>query len=156
MKSGPELWAEVSDPASLGSHLGAFGPIRITRTADGSLVEWEGERAAGRLELASAGFGTRVVLEAQAATVAPAPPGADVPTAAAEVAPEPEPATRPGFWARLVWRRPPPRPAPGGPPPATAAPAARVPVLSDDEVMRVLESTLEALGSARRRPFANS
>src|SRR5664280_169794 len=31
VKSPPELWAEISDPASLARHLGEFGEIRITR-----------------------------------------------------------------------------------------------------------------------------
>lgn len=95
VKSCPELWAEVSDPDALGAHLAAFGPIRITRTAEASLVEWEGERASGRLELAPAGFGTRVVLEAEVACCEPTspaqgwwarhfrpPPGAGVPVIA--------------------------------------------------------------------------
>ena len=65
VKSGPELWAEVSDPEALAGHLSAFGDIRITRTAGSSLVEWEGERAVGRLALEPSGFGTRVVLSAE-------------------------------------------------------------------------------------------
>src|SRR3954464_14542093 len=67
VKSGPELWAEISDPAALGEHFAAFGEIRITRVADASLVEWEGERAAGRLELEPSGFGTKVELSAEVA-----------------------------------------------------------------------------------------
>ena len=31
VKSPPELWAEVSDPASLSRHLGELGEVRITR-----------------------------------------------------------------------------------------------------------------------------
>ncbi len=124
VKSGPELWAEVSDPEALGSHLAAFGPIRITRTADASLVEWEGERASGRLELAPAGFGTRVEIEARVlpAETRPAPPA--------------------GFWTRVLRRRPDPVPAP--------------PAIPEGDAMRVLDTTLDALGAARRRPFSRS
>ena len=32
VKSPPELWAELSDPAALARHLGELGEIRITRT----------------------------------------------------------------------------------------------------------------------------
>jgi hypothetical protein len=73
VKSGPELWAEVSDPAALNAHFAAFGEIRITRVSDASLVEWEGERAAGRLELEPSGFGTRVQLSAEVAETPPPP-----------------------------------------------------------------------------------
>ena len=71
VKSGPELWAEVSDPEALGSLLEPFGEIRITRVTDASLVIWEGERAAGRLELEPSGFGTRVNLSAEVAATPP-------------------------------------------------------------------------------------
>ncbi len=73
VKSGPELWAEVSDPEALGSLLEPFGDIRITRVSDASLVVWEGERAAGRLELEPSGFGTRVHLSAEVGHAAPPP-----------------------------------------------------------------------------------
>ena len=122
VKSGPELWAEVSDPEALGAHLEAFGEIRITRTADASLVEWEGERAAGRLALEPSGFGTRVEIAAEPAV--------------AESEPQP-PSSR---WARLLRRRP-------EPPPRAE------PVIDEDEVVRVMTATLDALGSARHRPF---
>lgn len=112
VKSGPELWAEVSDPEALAAHFAAFGEIRITRTADAALVEWEGERAAGRLALAPAGFGTRVEIAARPAA-----------------GPSPK-----GLWARL--RRTPAEP-----------------VIAPAEVERVMTETLDALGSARHRPF---
>src|SRR4051794_40637969 len=108
VKSGPELWAEVSDPGALAGHLAPFGEIRITRLAESSLVEWEGERATGRLELEPSGFGTRVVLEARAVTPEPvAPP-------AAQPAPAPP---RAGFFARLFGRRSAPAPVAVAPPP---------------------------------------
>src|SRR3954464_14519534 len=79
VKSGPELWAEISDPAALGEHFAAFGEIRITRVADASLVVWEGERAAGRLELEPSGFGTKVELSAEVATRVVDPEPVDLP-----------------------------------------------------------------------------
>jgi hypothetical protein len=65
VKSPPELWAEVSDAESLARHLGEFGEIRITRLEAESTVAWEGERASGTVELAPAGWGTRVTLTAR-------------------------------------------------------------------------------------------
>ncbi len=41
VKSPPELWAELSDPAALARHLGEFGEIRITRIEPESAIEWE-------------------------------------------------------------------------------------------------------------------
>ena len=133
VKSGPELWAEVSDPGALAGHLAPFGEVRIARTDPETVVEWEAEHGAGRVELAASGFGTRVELTAEIA----APP-----------APEPPPAEpdRGGRWARLLRRRP---EAPEPPPPPAPAP-----VLSDDEALRVLTETLDTLGRARHRPFS--
>ena len=137
VKSSPELWAEVSDPEALGAHFAAFGPIRITRTADAALVEWEGERAAGRLALEPSGFGTRVEIAAEPASMElPAPP-----------APAPPPVPRAGLFARLFRRAPQPPPAPPAPEPV------RVQVIGEDEVIAVMTATLDALGSARHRPF---
>ena len=65
VKSPPELWSELSDPAALARHLGEFGEIRITRLEPESRVEWEAERARGSVELAAAGWGTRVTLTAE-------------------------------------------------------------------------------------------
>jgi hypothetical protein len=139
VKSGPELWAEVSDPEALGAHFAAFGEIRITRTADASLVVWEGERAAGRLALAPSGFGTRVEIEGEpAARELPPPPQ-----------PEPEPAPRPGLFARLLRRG-----AEEPDPPAPPAEPVRVPAIPEDEVVAIMTATLDALGSARHRPFS--
>lgn len=138
VKSGPELWAEVSDPDALGAHFAAFGEIRITRVADASLVEWEGERAGGRLALEPSGFGTRVELTARIAeNELPPPP-----------APAPPPAPKRGWWARHFRRAPEPATSPPAPPPT------RVVAMADDEALAVLTSTLDALGSARHRPFS--
>ena len=43
VKSPPELWAELSDPAALARHLGELGEIRITRTEPEKIVEWEAD-----------------------------------------------------------------------------------------------------------------
>jgi hypothetical protein len=165
VKSGPELWAEISDPEALGAHFAAFGEIRITRVADASLVEWEGERAAGRLELEPSGFGTRVEMTAEVATVElppielPPPPE----PVAVEPEPEPEPVPEPkrGFFTRLFARKPTPAPEPAtapepvyvAPPPPPPEPR-REPAIPHDEALAVLTATLDALGSARHRPFS--
>ncbi|HEV7773304.1 MAG TPA: hypothetical protein VGO48_08490 [Conexibacter sp.] len=94
MKSPPELWAEVSDAASLARHLGEVGEITITRLEPETTVAWEGERASGTVELAPAGWGTSVTLTAEPVATAdepPTPEPAPEPIAVAE--PEPEPAT---------------------------------------------------------------
>jgi hypothetical protein len=65
VKSPPELWAEVSDAASLARHLGEVGEITITRLEPETTVAWEGERASGTVELAAAGWGTAVTLTAE-------------------------------------------------------------------------------------------
>src|SRR3712207_8062279 len=65
VKSPPELWAELSDPAALGRHLGEFGEIRITRLEPEDTVAWEGDRARGTVRLEPSGWGTRVTLTAE-------------------------------------------------------------------------------------------
>jgi hypothetical protein len=151
VKSPPELWAELSDPAALGRRLGSFGPIRITRAEPESTVTWEGERARGTVELEPSGWGTKVTLaatvEGETVEIEAAPP------------PEPEPALEPEPGPRrprlAFWRRrttplvppPPPEPArePEPEPPASEA---------ADGVDAVLTAALDALGSAHHRPFS--
>jgi hypothetical protein len=82
VKSPPELWAECSDAASLARHLGQFGEIRITRLEPETAVAWEGELASGTVRLEPSGWGTRVILTAEAA---------EEPEAAVEPVVEPEP-----------------------------------------------------------------
>jgi hypothetical protein len=135
VKSPPELWAEISNEANLGRHLAEFGEIRITRADAETTVAWEGDRASGTVELAPAGWGTKVVLtvtpvaeEAAAAPVAAEPEPEHEPELDLEpVATAPPPAARPaplrarrGLLARLLrrWRAPRPAveiPAPGPP-----------------------------------------
>src|ERR1700716_2562696 len=62
VKSPPELWAEISDPASLARHLGEFGEIRITRIEPEQRVEWEADDASGSVVIKPSGWGTKVKL----------------------------------------------------------------------------------------------
>lgn len=62
VKSPPELWAELSDPAALARHLGELGEIRITKVKPEQSVEWEAEAAKGKVELKPSGWGTKVTL----------------------------------------------------------------------------------------------
>lgn len=138
VKSGPELWAEVTDPAAVGRHLEAFGSVRITHAEPERLVEWEGDRARGTVRLEPSGLGTRVVLTAD--TRPPAPPP-DEPQ-------EPVAGRRAGLW-RLFARRAANAPA------ATREPAAE-PSVPDDRATEALSRTLDALGAARHRPFSRA
>jgi hypothetical protein len=127
VKSPPELWAELSDPAALARHLGEFGEIRITRTQPESVVEWEGDRASGRVRLDPSGWGTRVTLTAE-------PVAAAAPVAAAEPAR--------GLWARLFRRRRAPEPEPAPLPP------------DPEDGVATLTGVLDTLGAAHHRPFS--
>ncbi len=71
VKSPPELWAELSDPASLARHLGEFGEIRITRIDPEQAVEWEAEDASGSVQIKPSAWGTKVTLTATRETVQP-------------------------------------------------------------------------------------
>jgi len=62
VKSPPELWAELSDPASLARHLGELGEIRITRVEPEKTVEWEAADTTGKVLLKASGWGTKVTL----------------------------------------------------------------------------------------------
>jgi hypothetical protein len=64
VKSPPELWAELSDPALLARHLGELGEIRITRVEPEQKVEWEAENTSGTVQIKPSGWGTRVTLTA--------------------------------------------------------------------------------------------
>lgn len=92
VKSPPELWAELSDAASLAKHLGEFGEIRITRLEPETVVAWEGDRANGTVSLEPAGWGTRVTLTAMAVE---AERVVEIVAAAPAVEPEPEPLPEP-------------------------------------------------------------
>lgn len=94
VKSPPELWAELSDEDALARHLEQFGEIRITRVEPETTVAWEGDRASGTVELAPAGWGTKVTLTAALPEAQEAPPAAEEPDAPAE-RPSPVIALRP-------------------------------------------------------------
>jgi hypothetical protein len=113
VKSPPELWAELSDPAALARHLGELGEIRITRIEPEKAVEWEAADTTGKVTLTPSGWGTKVTLTAARELSAPEPPPEPEPAIEVEpepepepiVAEEPEPEPHPGFFARLFRRR---------------------------------------------------
>ncbi len=170
VKSPPELWAEISDVASLARRLEEFGEIRITRTEPETTVAWEGDRARGTVELEVSGWGTKVTLTAEPTVIAaepepvaePAPEPAPEPEAVAEpepepaavVVPEPAPAPRrPGFFARLFGRKvPEPSPtvaeATPEPPMLEPAPAPVIPL----PVVPAVEPEVEEPAPAAQAP----
>jgi hypothetical protein len=103
VKSPPELWTELSDPAALARHLGEFGEIRITRIEPEQRVEWEAENATGSVMIKPSGWGTKVTLSVtkeasepdaqQSPEPEPAPDAPPEPEA--QQPPEPEPAPEP-------------------------------------------------------------
>jgi len=87
VKSPPELWAELSDPAALARHLGELGEIRIVRTEPESTVEWTAENITGTVSIKPSGWGTNVKLtvtrelaETTSAASSQPEPGEDEPT----------------------------------------------------------------------------
>jgi hypothetical protein len=64
VKSPPELWAEISDPAALARQLGEFGEIRITRVEPEQRVEWRAGDTSGSVAIKPSGWGTKVKLTA--------------------------------------------------------------------------------------------
>ncbi|HLM86226.1 MAG TPA: hypothetical protein VK272_08580 [Solirubrobacteraceae bacterium] len=133
VKSPPELWAELSDPAALARHLGELGEIRIVRVKPETTVEWAAENnTTGTVSIKPSGWGTKVTLrvereldettgpEPEPAAVSELEPEAEPATvsgreleteAVSELAPEPVPTDdtshgrRRGFFARLFGRR---------------------------------------------------
>lgn len=175
VKSPPELWAELSDPASLARHLGDFGEIRIARVEPEQSVEWEADAVSGTVQLKPSGWGTKVTLTAvretpdrseigqQAAEPEPEP----TPTPAPE--PDPTPARRPRLFARIFRRRHREPPAPTSaldPEPAPeaeqrpdlvaelAAELARVEEAMAEQDAERLSVVLDRLGAAHHRPFS--
>jgi hypothetical protein len=86
VKSPPELWAELSDPAALARHLGELGDIRITRTEPEKTVEWVAENTNGTVSIQPSGWGTNVKLSVTRELEEPAV----APEAEAAVEPEPD------------------------------------------------------------------
>jgi hypothetical protein len=141
VKSVPEVWAELSEDGVLARMFrGRFGEIRLTHLTPESSIEWEGELAAGLVELEPSFFGTRVRLSALIAE-APPPPS---PPAVAVAAPP-----RIGLLARLFGRRPPPRPQ--APPPLVQPPP---PEIDPQQARDALTAILDEIGAARHRPFS--
>lgn len=141
VKSPPELWAELSDPASLGRHLEGLGEIRIVRTEPESVIVWEGDGISGAVTLKASGWGTKVTLTASRRppeppappepepepetepAVEPEPEPEPVLTATPRATAEPEPEPKVGFFARIFRRRRPKvEPAPEPEPQAEAQP----------------------------------
>jgi hypothetical protein len=117
VKSPPELWAELSDPAALARHLSELGEIRITRIEPEKTVEWEAADITGKVLLKPSGWGTKVTLTVARELPAPEPPLEPEPLMEVEPEPEQEPVAveepepevaleepeprSPGFFARL-------------------------------------------------------
>ncbi|HUN79067.1 MAG TPA: hypothetical protein VMU32_09115 [Solirubrobacteraceae bacterium] len=167
VKSPPELWAEISDPASLARHLGELGEIRTVRTEPETSVEWEATDVRGTVDIEPSGWGTRVTLSVVRET--PAPESAAPEPEASEPEPEPvepEPARPPRrrLFARLFRRRhtePEPivEPEPVVEPEPEAAPDLAAELAAVEEAMAeqdaaLLTAVLDRLGAAHHRPFS--
>jgi hypothetical protein len=157
VKSPPELWAELSDPAALARHLGELGgEIRITRTEPEKTVVWEGERTSGTVELEPSGWGTKVTLTLRSEQQPPMPdagdgappaagaPEAVVPAAAEAVAPAAAEAVVPAAAEAVAPPPPEPQPEPQPEPepvpetePEPAAVVAEAPPATVDETPTV-------------------
>jgi hypothetical protein len=90
VKSPPELWAELSDPAALARHLGDLGDVgnmRIIRVHAEERVDWEADAISGSVLMKASGWGTKVTLRASRELGEIEPPIAE-----ATEAPEHEPA----------------------------------------------------------------
>jgi hypothetical protein len=88
VKSPPELWAELSDPAALARHLGELGEIRIVRAEPESTVEWEAGSTTGVVSIKPSGWGTKVTLSVTRETVDPGPTQAAEPAVTQAAEPE--------------------------------------------------------------------
>jgi hypothetical protein len=90
VKSPPELWSELSDPAALARHLGELGEIRIVRVEPEKTVEWAAEHTTGTVSIQASGWGTKVTLSVTRELVAPPSGPADAPQQPAEAESEPD------------------------------------------------------------------
>jgi hypothetical protein len=77
VKSPPELWSELSDPAALARHLGELGEIRIVRVEAEKTVEWAAEHTTGTVSIQPTGWGTKVTLSVTRERVTPPPSPAE-------------------------------------------------------------------------------
>ena len=71
VKSPPELWSELSDPAALARHLGELGEVRIVRVEPEKLVEWAAENTTGTVSIQPSGWGTKVTLKVNREIIVP-------------------------------------------------------------------------------------
>jgi hypothetical protein len=158
VKSPPELWAELSDPASLARHLGDFGEIRIARIEPEQSVAWEAQDVSGTVQLKPSGWGTKVTLT----VVREVPEPEAVPEPEIEPEPEPVPEPRPRLLTRLFRRRRKepilePEPAEDEPPDLAAELAAELARLEEamaEQDAALLAAALDSLGAAHHRPFS--
>ncbi|HYM55632.1 MAG TPA: hypothetical protein VES97_09730 [Solirubrobacteraceae bacterium] len=170
VKSPPELWSELSDPAALARHLGELGElgeIRITRVDPEQTVEWEAGNTTGTVLIKPSGWGTKVTLTANREIPEPEPPAvAEAPAIAEPPAEEaaPEPARR-GFFSRMFGRRREEPSCQDAPVEVTVAPEPPQDVSTElqlaeetatEEVTAVLTSVLDRLGAAHHRPFSRA
>ncbi len=137
VKSPPELWAELSDQASLARHLGELGEIQLTRVEPESAVEWEAENVRGSVQLQASGWGTKVTFSVTRELTLPEPE----PTSA-----EPEPPQAESEAPEVTPTEPttpaPPAPAPTEPElaaPAPTRPKPTAPELAEPEPTPELE-----------------
>lgn len=91
VKSPPELWSELSDPAALARHLGELGEIRIVRVEAEKTVEWAAEHTTGTVSIQPSGWGTKVTLSVTRERVTPTPGAAELESAEAADTVESEP-----------------------------------------------------------------
>jgi hypothetical protein len=139
VKSPPELWAELSDPASLARHLGKLGDIRITRVQPEESVEWQARDTSGTISIKPSGWGTTVKLTAVREL------GDSQPRPEPEAPPEAGSGEKPELVAQ-----PDPPPAPE-PRPAPDAPAAEAGAADAPAVEANAVEELEALTPPPRR-----
>ncbi|MGH2864563.1 MAG: hypothetical protein ACRDJX_04870, partial [Solirubrobacteraceae bacterium] len=71
VKSPPELWSELSDPACLARQLGELGEIRIVRVEPEKTVEWAAQNTTGTVSIQPSGWGTKVTLSVTRELTAP-------------------------------------------------------------------------------------
>jgi hypothetical protein len=117
VKSPPELWSELSDPAALARHLGELGEIRIVRTQPEQSVEWESDDKRGTVEIQPSGWGTKVRLSVTIDS------GGDSDDNEPPASPDgSDPATAPSSDLQPVAAVEPPPPRPAPPPPPQSSP----------------------------------
>src|ERR1700733_347626 len=77
VKSPPELWSELSDPAALARHLAELGAIRLVRGGDEEAGAGPADHPAGAVSIQPSGWGTKVPLSVTRERVTPPPSPAE-------------------------------------------------------------------------------